>query len=232
MISGIRVGKFVLSALPKAAQSFILSSMNDEHPIINKIVKKTGRGLALTLAGAGLFLLELIKVVVLAGVTIILVRHFLFKPFYVQGASMVPNFSEKDYLIIDELSYRWRDPERGEVIVFRYPDNPKEFFLKRIVGLPGEGVKIAEGQVIIYNNEHPEGVIVKEQYLPKNLLTVGERTLRLGPDDFFVLGDNRPNSFDSRRFGPIARQAIVGRAWLRGWPLGKIEIFKAPDFNL
>ncbi len=194
--------------------------------------KKTGQGMALTLAGAGLLILELVKIVVLAGVTILLVRHFLFKPFYVQGASMEPNFDDRDYLIIDELSYRFREPERGEVIVFRYPDNPKEFFLKRIIALPGEGVKVAEGKVTIYNQEHPEGVVVKEEYLSKELATVGEQSLRLGPDQFFVLGDNRTNSYDSRRFGPIEKNVIVGRAWLRGWPVSKVEIFKVPEFNL
>src|SRR3989338_5144275 len=83
------------------------------------------------LAAGGLVLLEFIKVAVLAGVTIIFIRHFLFKPFYVKGASMEPNFHEREYLIIDELSYRFRPPERGEVVVFRYPDDPKEYFLKR-----------------------------------------------------------------------------------------------------
>src|SRR3989338_5286682 len=105
------------------------------------------------LASAGIFLLELVKVAVLAGITIAFVRYFLFKPFYVRGASMQPNFYDKEYLIIDELSYRLRLPQRGEVVVFRYPDNPKEYFLKRIIGLPRERVKISEGKVTIYNSQ-------------------------------------------------------------------------------
>ncbi len=187
--------------------------------------------LAAVLGAAGLFILELVKIVVLAGVTIFLVRNFLFKPFYVKGASMEPNFQEKEYLIIDELSYRLRDPARGDVIVFRPPENPQEYFLKRIIGLPGEHVKVAEGRVIIYNEDHPEGVVLNESYLPPNLLTFGESNKILASDEFFLLGDNRPNSFDSRRFGSIQRDAIVGRAWLRGWPFDRAQVFRAPTFS-
>jgi len=183
------------------------------------------------LAAGGLVLLEFIKVAVLAGVTIIFIRHFLFKPFYVKGASMEPNFHEREYLIIDELSYRFRPPERGEVVVFRYPDDPKEYFLKRIVGLPGERVKIAEGKVIIYNKEYPEGMVVDENYLGE-VPTRGEKITSLGEDQYYVLGDNRDNSFDSRRFGAVDKEAMVGRVWLRGWPLNRAEIFNAPEFNL
>ena len=190
-----------------------------------------GKKIARYLAAVGLFLLELIKIAVMAGVTIGLVRYFLFKPFYVKGASMEPNFYEREYLIIDELSYRFREPHRGEVIVFRYPENHKEYFLKRIVGLPGERVKVAEGQITIYNSTYPEGVPIAESYLPKNLLTVGEKNTVLGENQFFVLGDNRPNSYDSRRFGPIDKSAIVGRAWLRGWPFARAQTFTAPVFN-
>lgn len=185
----------------------------------------------MALGAAGLFFLELIKIVVLAGVTIFLVRYFLFKPFYVKGASMEPNFYEKEYLIIDELSYRLHNPVRGEVIVFRPPENTDEFFLKRIIGLPGEHVKVAEGRVIIYNGDHPEGVVLSETYLPEDLITGGEVNKVLGQNEYFVMGDNRPNSFDSRRFGAINRSSIVGRAWVRGWPFDRLQVFKAPNFN-
>jgi signal peptidase I len=144
---------------------------------------------------------------------------------------MEPNFFEKEYLIIDELSYRFREPERGEVIVFRYPENPKEYFLKRIIGLPGETVKISGGQVTLYNEAHPEGIFIDETYLPADIITEGDRTIKVGDEQYFVLGDNRPNSFDSRRFGSISRSLIVGRAWLRGWPVTRAEIFEAPAFN-
>jgi len=182
------------------------------------------------LAGAGLALLEFIKVAVLAGITIALVRYFLFKPFYVKGASMEPNFFDHEYLIIDELSYRFHNPSRGDVIVFRYPNNPKEYFLKRIVGLPGERIKIAANQITIYNESNPEGLVLEEKYLSDDILTEGEKIVSLNNNQFYVMGDNRPNSFDSRRFGPVDANLIVGRTWLRGWPLNRLQIFETPEY--
>ncbi len=184
------------------------------------------------LASAGIFLLELVKVAVLAGVTIAFVRYFLFKPFYVKGASMEPNFFDKEYLIIDELSYRLRAPQRGEVIVFKYPHNPKEYFLKRIIGLPGERVKVAEGKIMVYNHQHPEGVVLDEPYLSRDLDTGGEIIKVLSANEYFVMGDNRQNSYDSRRFGPIDKSLIVGRAWFRGWPFNRAQIIPEPILNI
>lgn len=180
----------------------------------------------------GIFIIELIKVGLLAALMIGLIRYFLFKPFYVKGASMEPNFYDHEYLIVDELSYRFRPPARGEVVVFHYPGNTKEYFLKRVIGLPGERVKISEGRVTIYNPEYPEGVAVEESYLSKDLTTAGEEITTLGDQEYFVLGDNRPNSYDSRRFGPVSLDAIVGRAWFRGWPVSRIQTFTTPAFNL
>ena len=196
--------------------------------------KKSSKKIILSyLASAGLFLLELVKVAVLAGITIAFVRYFLFKPFYVKGASMEPNFFDKEYLIIDELSYRLRPPQRGEVIVFKYPENPKEFFLKRIIGLPGEGVKVSDGKVTIYNKEHPEGVVLNEPYLPKDLLTAGDRPrVQLNGSQYFVLGDNRSNSFDSRRFGAINKDLVIGRVFFRGWPFNRAAIISEPELNI
>lgn len=184
-----------------------------------------------TLKTAGLFVFEFLKVVIIAGAIILAVRYFIFKPFYVKGASMEPNFYDREYLIIDEITYRYHEPARGEVIVFHYPANPKEYFLKRIIGLPGERVKISGGKVTIYNTVHPEGVILDESYLPADLATLGEKTFPLDNKQYFVLGDNRMNSFDSRSFGPIDKGEIVGRAWLRGWPVTRVQIFHAPAYG-
>ncbi|MBP9695022.1 MAG: signal peptidase I [Candidatus Magasanikbacteria bacterium] len=180
----------------------------------------------------GLFFLELIKVALMAGLTIGLIRYFLFKPFYVKGQSMEPTFHEHEYLIIDELTYRFREPARGEVIVHRAPPSAtpeKEYYLKRIVGLPGERVKIEDNKVIIYNREYPQGKIVEEDYLSER--TEGSVTVTLGVDQYFVMGDNREASFDSRRFGPIERSSIIGRTWFRGWPIGRIGTLSAPTYN-
>ena len=143
---------------------------------------------------------------------------------------MEPTFHEKEYLIIDELSYRFREPVRGEVIVLRAPINPQEYYLKRIIGLPGERVKVSDNKVIVYNQAHPEGIVVFEDYIQMD--TAGAVTVTLGPDQYFVLGDNRDASFDSRRFGPISRGAIIGRTWFRGWPVTRVGTFSVPQYNL
>ncbi len=181
------------------------------------------------IGAAGLFFLELIKVAVLAGITIGLVRYFLFKPFYVKGQSMEPTFYEHEYLIIDEITYRLREPERGEIVVFRAPNSPKDYYLKRVIGLPGERVKVEGNKIIIYNDANPLGVVMEETYIEEE--TAGAVSQTLGPDQFFVLGDNRSASFDSRRFGPVSRDEIIGRAWFRGWPVARITKFSKPTYD-
>lgn len=177
----------------------------------------------------GSFLLEFVKIAVLAGITIGLVRYFLFKPFYVKGQSMEPSFEERDYLIIDELSYRFREPQRGDVVVFHYqPTN--DYFLKRIIGLPGERLKIDGNKVVVYNDAHPQGKVLPEAYLTEP--TTGSINITLGQDQYFVMGDNRDASFDSRRFGAIDREDIVGRVWVRGWPFSRVTTFSQPSYNL
>jgi len=178
----------------------------------------------------GLYLLEVIRVVVVALAIIIPIRYFLIQPFYVKGASMEPNFEDHEYLIIDELSYRLREPQRGDIIVFRYPYDPTQFFIKRIIGLPGERVEIHDGSVRVANPAHPNGFPLNEPYLAPGVTTPGERIVALGTDEFFVMGDNRRQSFDSKDFGPIPRRAMIGRAWLRGWPLERFGKFAPPAY--
>lgn len=183
-----------------------------------------------TLLGkVALFFLELVKIVVLAAVTIVLVRYFLFKPFYVKGESMTPTFYENEYLIIDELSYRFRDPKRGEVVVFRSPTSPDDFYLKRVIGLPGERVRVENGNVTVCQ---VECTVLNESYI--DIETPGDVAFTLGADQYAVLGDNRNASYDSRRFGPIDKTAIEGRTILRGWPLTRISYFgdSIPEYNL
>ncbi|PIZ94982.1 MAG: signal peptidase I [Candidatus Magasanikbacteria bacterium CG_4_10_14_0_2_um_filter_37_12] len=176
-----------------------------------------------------LFFLELVKISVLAGITIFLVRYFLFKPFYVKGESMIPSFYESEYLIVDELTYRFRDPERGEVIVFQSPTAPDDSYLKRVIGLPGERVRIENGQVTICKVECKK---LEEPYI--NNVTSGDTAVTLGLDQYFVMGDNRGASYDSRRFGPINQNSIVGRTFLRGWPLSRITFFGStkPNYDI
>jgi len=176
---------------------------------------------------------EFLKVIVMAAIIIVGVRYFLFKPFVVRGASMEPNFFEKEYLIIDEISYRLRQPARGDIVVFRAPTAPQEYFLKRIIGLPGERVKVGNGKVFIYNKENPQGKQLDETvYLPAETDTQGDVDLQLNDDQYFVLGDHRSVSFDSRRFGAIHRSDLVGRAWVRGLPLNRISRFTTLQYGL
>lgn len=177
-----------------------------------------------------LFFLELIKLALFAVVTIFLVRYFLFKPFYVRGASMEPNFSDREYLIINELTYRFEKPQRGDIVVFQSPLKKQDYFLKRIVGLPDEKIKIQDGKILIYNEENPAGFILEENYLPAGLLTQPDLSLILGEDKYFVMGDNRVSSLDSRHLGPVEGSVIVGKVLLRGWPLDRAQIFTAQRY--
>lgn len=174
-----------------------------------------------------LFVWEIIKVVSISLAIILPVRYYLIQPFYVKGASMEPNFHDHEYLIIDEISYRLNEPVRGQVIVFRYPKDPQEYFIKRIIGLPGEKVQIKDGQVKIFNNESPDGVVLNEIYLPDGLGTYdnSESIIQIGENEYFVLGDNRPASKDSRSFGPVDKAFITGKVLFRGWPFDRITVF-------
>ena len=174
-----------------------------------------------------LFFQELIKLAAIALVIIIPVRYFLIQPFYVKGASMEPNFHNYEYLIIDELSYRFHTPQRGEIVVFRYPKDPQEHFIKRVVGLPGEDVQIKNGGVYIFNKEHPDGFLLKESYLKAGEVTVAnnENKITLKDNEYFVLGDNRNASMDSRMFGAVNKSFITGRVWLRGLPISEAKVF-------
>lgn len=175
-------------------------------------------------------LLEVAEIAIIALGAVFVVRQFLIQPFLVSGASMSPNFSSGDYLMVDELTYRIRPPERGEVVVFRYPNDTSTFFIKRIIGLPGERVTVSGGKIVIYNAEQKDGFELKEDYLPADLSTQGSIDETLGEAEYFVMGDNRPNSFDSRSWGKLPAADIVGLARIRLWPLSEAQLFSSPKY--
>ena len=181
-----------------------------------------------------LFTFELIKIVVISLVIIIPIRYFLIQPFYVKGASMEPNFYDKEYLIIDEITYRFQPAKRGDIVVFRYPRDPQEYFIKRIVGLPGEAVQIKDGDFVIYNKQNPDGIVLKEDYLFTDVKTYGltDEKITLGDNEYYVLGDNRNSSKDSRSFGPVNENFVIGRVIFRGWPFNKMKVFETPQYPL
>lgn len=175
---------------------------------------------------------ELLRVVVISLAIILPIRYFLVQPFYVKGASMEPNFYDHEYLVIDEISYRFRDPQRGEIVVFRYPADPSQFFIKRVIGLPGETLEINNAEVRIRNEQYPGGLKLGEPYLEGGTPAYGQDTAALGPDEYYLLGDNRASSLDSRQFGSLRRDLIIGRVWIRGWPFDRIGIFSAPEYEI
>lgn len=168
---------------------------------------------------------EVLEVVLISAITVFVIRSYVVQPFLVSGASMEPNFSGGNYLLIDEVTYRFQEPERGQIIVFRYPGDNKTFYIKRLIGLPSDRIIITDGQVII------NGKVLQEDYLPDNLLTVGHVDRKLGKDEFFVLGDNRNYSYDSRQWGVVPKGNVVGLVRLRLFPFNKINLFDTPAYS-
>jgi len=167
---------------------------------------------------------ELVRFAVIAIIIVIPIRLFVAQPFIVSGSSMVPTFENGQYLIVDEVSYRFGNPKRDDVIVFRNPQNTKVFFIKRIIGLPGETVEVKSetNEVVITNKEHPTGFKIEQPFIVNTGGVAAHQTL--GPDEYFVMGDNRPASSDSRYWGAVSKNLIIGKAFLRLLPINKISL--------
>jgi signal peptidase I len=169
---------------------------------------------------------EIIKITILALVIILPIRYFIAQPFFVKGASMESAFEDGDYLIIDEISYRFSKPQRSDVVVFRFPEDTKQFFIKRIIGLPNETVEIKNNKVKIYEGQNTEGFILDESnYLDPDQITEGSLRVKLDENEYFVLGDNRLHSSDSRRWGVLDKNLIIGKVFVRAWPVNEIKYF-------
>lgn len=169
------------------------------------------------------FFTELLKFALLALCIVVPIRLFVAQPFIVSGESMVPTFQNGQYLIVDELSYHFESPHRGDVIVFRYPKDPSQFFIKRIVGLPGEVVHVSDDGVSVTKTDGST-VQLDESYVV-NKGNGSPRDFTVPQGDYFVMGDNRPESSDSRSWGFLPRGNIVGRAFLRLLPVQNVGIF-------
>jgi len=183
------------------------------------------------LSVVGEFIFDLVKLVAIAYAVVWLLHHFVFQPFMVNGPSMEPNFYDKDYLIVEEVSQHFNHFNRGEVIIFHPPYNPKDCLIKRIVALPDERITIDSGKIRIFNNYYPQGIELDESiYLPAGLTTTSKIDIQLAADEYYVLGDNRNVSLDSRIFGPIKEKSIIGRPLFRGWPLREFGFIKIPNF--
>jgi len=176
------------------------------------------------------FIWELVKIFIVVLVVVVPIRVWVMQPFFVSGASMEPNFENGEYLIVDEISYRFNEPERGDVVVFKYPYDRSQYFIKRIIGLPGETVLIKDGKIIISDVNNVSGFVLREDLYLQNTYTQGNESIELNEDEYFIMGDNRSASLDSRMFGPIKKSDIVGRAWIRGWPIERMKVFNDPVY--
>jgi signal peptidase I len=185
-----------------------------------------------SLKTAGAFIWDLVKILVIALIIIVPFRMFVAEPFVVSGSSMVPNFHNSDYLIIDRLSYLTGNPKRGDVIVLLYPKDTTQFFIKRVIGLPGDSISFNQGHVIITDSQYPNGFTLPESYLPNQAETFGQSGSigPLGSDEYFVLGDNRTASSDSRVWGILPRNDIVGRVWVRVYPFSTASFIHTPTY--
>lgn len=165
---------------------------------------------------------ENVAYIIAAVILALLVQQFLVKPFIVNGASMDPTLKTGDYLLIDRLSYRLHAPQRGDVVIFKAPPEPDKYFVKRIIGLPGETVRIEGSKVTIINKTYPKGIILKESFIvhpSKDTLM----NINVPENQYFVMGDNRAGSYDSRSWGPLPYENISGRALLRLLPLKGLD---------
>ena len=180
----------------------------------------------------GFFLVDLFETFLIAVLIFVFVHNFLSQSFEVYGSSMEPNFENGERILTDKITYRLREPRRGDVINFEAPHDRSSDYIKRVIGLPGEEVLIRNGKVFIYNSENPQGVELREEYLPDGAFTVASERfpdnikVKIPKDSYFVLGDNRQNSSDSRIWGTVPKGNIIGKAWFSYWPSDKIGLIR------
>lgn len=177
------------------------------------------------------YIFDILQTVVLAAAMFVVIYLFAAQPHQVRGASMEPNFHNGEYILTEKVSYKFRSPKRGEVIIFAAPNRPDVDYIKRVIGVPGDRIRLNAG--IIYINDQP----MKEQYELPDLRTYPGRFLQenqeflMPADTFFVMGDNRSHSSDSREFGPIRKETIVGHALFRYWPPNRFGVLATPSYE-
>ena len=181
------------------------------------------------------FIAELVKTAVIVCVLVYVTRTFLLQPFIVEGSSMFPRFETNDYLLVDKLTYRLHDAHRGDIIVFKYPFDTSVNYVKRVIGLPGETVKITNGQVSIINSQNPNGLLLNEPYINGHVQTLlpsgaSSAEYKVPDDSYFVMGDNRPASSDSREWSFMPKKDMIGRVIIEAFPFNKASIVTDPTY--
>jgi signal peptidase I len=198
---------------------------------IQKEEPKTVKGKALNILGSiGTFIYSFIETVVIALVIAVVLYLFIMTPHEVLGNSMHPTYKNGEYLMANKLTYKFGEPRRGDVIIFKYSDT--QDFIKRIIGIPGDSIMIKDGKVYVNGNQLNENSYLKDTVYTSggDYLAEGE-SLTLSEDEYFMLGDNRPHSSDSRTFGPISKDRIKGKAWIVYLPLSEFRIVTHEDYE-
>lgn len=176
------------------------------------------------------FFLDFLETIVVALSIFVVVYLFIVQPHEVKGSSMEPNFHNNDYILTDKISLKLHEPNRGDVVIFKAPKNPEVDYIKRVIGLPGEKVKIQNGEVFINDKKLNEPYLVdKTNLFPGSFVQEGI-SIPVPEGKYFVMGDNRSHSSDSREFGPIVNNLIIGKAIFRYWPMNKLGLIKSMDY--
>lgn len=160
---------------------------------------------------------KILKIITISIIIVFPIRYFLIQPFIIEGSSMEPSFKNGDYIIIDKISYLFKKPKRGEIIIFKMPS--KKIFIKRTIGLPSETIQIKNGDIFVYSKNKDQWIKLAEKYILPNTKNFPEMKIVLNDNEYFVLGDNREESADSRSFGAVSSKNIVGRFFIKLWPL-------------
>jgi signal peptidase I len=180
------------------------------------------------------FLWDLLKTAVIVVIIAFGIKYFLIQPFIVDGNSMQPNFQNNEYLLVEKISQKFENLKRGDVIVFHPPGQENTNYIKRIIGLPNEKVEISDNKIKIFNQLHPDGIYLNESYIANSVKTITEQpdqTYTLSSDEYFVLGDNREHSSDSREFGLLPKGNIIGRAWVDVYPFNNFGVIPRPTLG-
>lgn len=181
------------------------------------------------------FIRDAIKIIFISVIIIVPVRLFVVQSFFVVGISMQPSYENGDYLLVDKISYRFSKPNRGDVIVFKSPTEKSETYIKRIIGLPYDTIVLRNDKVQILSEGAGSEIVIEEDYIQgstgKHLDDGADMVVSLGEDEYFVMGDNRSDSWDSRFWGSLEESEILGKVWLRLWPVSSVNFITKPSYE-
>jgi signal peptidase I len=198
-----------------------------DTPLENNFSHPTASGNSIEIGQKKDSWFDILKFALITAAIVLPIRYYIAQPFIVSGPSMLPNFKDSNYLLVDEISYRFKKPVRGEVLVFNRPEEGK-YLIKRIIGLPGETITLDGDKITITNKSNPKGFTLNQSFLTYTA-SEPKKTVTLDSDHYFVLGDNRPVSYDSRYWGPLPKNQIVGRPFIRLYPFNALGFFPGDE---